>query len=271
MKVINNAYINNFHTQDIKTAWRTLLLNREFPEAYADSLFSLPYAMALDTRCGWNLADGARSRYALLRKRCREGNAIGYWEDSQYPWDGHTWEANMYWRNLMRLDAGISYPAVYGAHIEYDSSFEFTNKYAGFYNLPVESPGAWIVFVRNRVVENNMGYFITLNNPADVTYIDDFNLKAKEGAFAMKINTGKTLSLSLDNDFYNDILGNKVKVNITYYSQPGISFQFNGMNIVNGDGSNEYKTVAYFTNLYQTFTIKNISGNPVIHKIEIAK
>jgi len=118
MKVVNNSYINQFHTQEVNTAWRTLLLNREFPPEYADSLFALPFAMALDTRCGWNLADGTRNRYALLRKRCRDGNAIGYWEDSQYEWAGHTWQQNMYWRNMLRLDAGISYPAVYGAHME---------------------------------------------------------------------------------------------------------------------------------------------------------
>lgn len=271
MKIINNSYINQFHTQEVNTAWRTLLLNRDFPPEYADSLFALPFAMALDTRCGWNLADGTRNRYALLRKRCRDGNAIGYWEDSQYEWAGHTWQQNMYWRNMLRLDAGISYPAVYGAHMEYDSSFAFTNKYAGYYNLPKLTPGAWIIFCRNRVVENNMGYFITLTNPQDVTYIEDFNLKAKEGAFAMKINTGKSINLTLDNAFYETVKNQNVQVSITYYSQPGIAFQLIGQNIVNGDNSNSYKTVNYLIPASQTLNLKAINGNPVIHRIEIEK
>lgn len=271
MKVVNNSYINNFHTQEVNTAWRTLLLNRDFPPEYADSLFALPFAMALDTRCGWNLSDGTKNRYALLRKRCRDGNAIGYWEDSQYEWTGHTWQQNMYWRNMLRLDAGISYPAVYGAHMEYDSSFAFTNKYAGYYNLPKITPGAWIIFCRNRVVENNMGYFITLTNPQDVTYIEDFNLKAKEGAFAMKINSEKSINLNLDNAFYETVKNQNVQVSITYYSQPGISFQLIGQSIVTGDNTNSYKTVNYLIPASQTLNLQAITGNPVIHKIEIEK
>lgn len=116
-----------------------------------------------------------------------------------------------------------------------------------------------------------MGYFITLNNPQDVTYIEDFNLKAKEGAFAMKINTGKTLSLTIDNQFYDVIFGKQVNISITYYSQPGIAFQLIGQNIVNGDNSNSYKTVNYLIPATQTLNLKAINGNPVIHRIEIER
>ena len=271
MKVINNSYINNFHNIEVNTAWRTLLLNRDFPVEYADSLFALPYAMALDTRCGWNLSDGTRNRYALLRKRVRDGSAIGYWEDSQYEWTGHTWQQNMYWRNMLRLDAGISYPAVYGSHIEYDSSFAFTNKYAGLYNNPEASPGAWIIFCKNRVVQDDMDYFINLINPQDVTYLEDFNLDAKEGAFAMKINSGKTIQLSIDKKFYSTISNKNVKLSVTYYSQPGISFNLDNKLTISGDNSYAYKTVRYETVVSDVIRIINLSGNPVIHMIEIEK
>jgi hypothetical protein len=155
--------------------------------------------------------------------------------------------------------------------MEYDSSLAFTNKYAGYYNMPKETPGAWIIFCKNRVVENNMGYFITLTNPQDVTYIEDFNLKAKEGAFAMKINSGGSINLTIDNAFYETVKNQNVQVSITYYSQPGISFQLIGQSIVTGDNSNSYKTVNYIIPATQTLDIKAIIGNPVIHKIEIEK
>lgn len=118
-----------------------------------------------------------------------------------------------------------------------------------------------------------MGYFITLTNPQDVTYIEDFNLKAKEGAFAMKINSGGSINLTIDNAFYETVKCKKCTVRITYWNQAGANWKFEGKPEVVGSGSGSVETVIYTNHRFRkkTFKISATSGEPIFHMVEIIK
>lgn len=269
MKQVQAWYIELFQSIGVKTAFRTLLNEKHISQpAYIDSIFATPGAMCLDTRCGMNPADGMRSRYALLRKRCREGNILGYWEDSQYAWEGHTWEQNIYWRNLIRLDAGISFVAVYAAHIQYNQSFDFVNKYAGWFKYPVLSPGAWIAF-HETAVTGNLGFFITQTNIADTVAVKDISTDYRM-AFARQIKAGKTIELTIDGAFFEQIKNKPVELKITWYGN-GSKARYG--NIEFGDSSNKVVTTAIVKTVLNSnkLSIRAISGSPIIHMIEIVK
>lgn len=277
MRKIQEVYKNEFHRIGIKTAWRTLLINKHFPNdpGYADRLFqNKELDMALDTRCGMNPADGMRSRYALLQQRCRQQGYAGYWEGSQYEWlpspEGkpHTWDQNIYWRTLISLDAGIAYVAVYGLHIGYNQSFDFVNKYAGYHKYPVTSPGAWIAF-HESAVTGNLGFFITQTNIADTVAVKDISTDHRM-AFARQIKTGKTIELTIDAAFFDTIKGKPVELKITWYGN-GSKARYG--NIEFGDASNKVNTTAIVKTILNSnkISIKAQSGSPIIHMIEVVK
>lgn len=208
------------------------------------------------------------SRFTLLRQRCFDENLEGLWEESQHWWIGHTYEQDMYWRGLFAVASNACYIGIYGEHIQYDSSFEFINRYAGYGNKPIRTPGAWVAFVKNNVVSNGIGYFMTISNPQVGTYIENVNLNAKEGAYGFKINNGNTLAVKLDTVFVNHHLNKDVEVTVTWYSN-GSTFEILGLGKLTGN-TGKYQKVTFNTKLdFELLNVKALTENTILHMIEI--
>lgn len=271
MKQVQQWCIDFFQTIGIKTAFRTLLNQKHIAQPlYIEQLFNTPGAMVLDTRCGLNMADGMRNRYELIRNRCRDGKLLGYWEDSQYEWDGHTWQQNIYWRNLIRLDAGVQYLAVYAKHIEFNQSFAFANKYAGWYRFPATSPGAWIAFHNSRVT-GNLGYFLQHVNTLDGTILTDYDTGIY-GAWALQVKAGRRVTLSIDSRFFDSIRGRKVNVRIVYYATGAVMRLNNNAGTFGALLNNWHETVIPSLVLAApSLEISVNSGTAILHMVEIIK
>lgn len=238
---------------------------------YLDSLFiDKDSVMYLDTRSGMNANDGMPSRIELIMNQ--SDSAEGGWEDSQYPWTGHSWQQKMGWTILYKLHSGTAYLATYGAHIEYDSSYEMANRYAGYNKIPAQSPGAWIAFNNDDAVEDNLSMFLQQTNPENTNDLTDVGAYWL-GAYAKSIDSSSYMELAINSAFYNAIRCRRCQVKITYQNNAGQSFRMQGKGTVTGTGSGEMTTVTYdnyrFSN--PTFRITAIQGQPVIHMIEILK
>jgi len=260
-----------FKEQNIKPAWRTLLNNRVMGGTYLDSLFiDKDSVMYLDTRCGMNANDGMPSRIALIMNQSDSVN--GVWEDSQYEWVGHTWQQKMGWTILYKLYSRTAYLATYGSHITYDSAYAMGNRYAGYNNIPRQSPGAWIAFHYDNAVTTNLSMFLTQVSTATTNNLTDVG-GYWLGAYAKSIDSSSYMDIAIDGDFYSTIRCRSCQVRITYQNNTGQSFRFQNKSAVGGTGSGEMTTVVYdnyrFTN--PTFRITATQGQPVLHMIEILK
>lgn len=260
-----------FKENNIKPAWRTLLNSRVLGSGYLDSIFQdKDSVMYLDTRCGMNANDGMRSRIALIMNQSDSTN--GVWEDSQYEWTDHTWQQKMGWTVLYKLYSRTAYLATYGAHIIYDSSYAMANRYAGYNNIPSQSPGAWIAFHYNAAVTTNLSMFLTQVSTANTNNLTDVG-GYWLGAYAKSIDSSSSVEIAIDGQFYSQIACRNCQVRITYQNNTGQSFQFQSNSAVVGNGTGEMTTVVYdnyqFSN--PTFTITATQGQPVLHMIEILK
>lgn len=260
-----------FKEQNIKPAWRTLLNNRVMGATYRDSLFiDKDSVMYLDTRCGMNANDGMPSRIALIMGQ--SDSTEGVWEDSQYPWTDHSWQQKMGWTILYKLHSGTAYLATYGAHITYDSNYAFANTYAGYNKIPTYSPGAWIAFHYDNAIEGNLSMFLTQVDTSVTTDLVDVG-GYWQGAYAKSIDSGAVMDISINAAFYNAIRCRSCQVRITYQNNPGQTFKFGNYTAVGGTGTGEVTTVTYsnhkFTN--PTFSITAVTGEPVLHMIEIIR
>lgn len=260
-----------FKQQGIKPAWRTLLNNRTFGSSYLDSIFQdKDSVLYLDTRCGLNPNDGLRSRIGLIMDQ--SDSTEGVWEDSQYEWLNHTWQQKMGWTVLFKLHSGTAYLATYGLHIQYDSAYAFANKYAGYNKIPASSPGAWIAFHYDDAIKGNLGMFLTQVDTSVTTNLYDVG-GYWQGAYAKSIDSGAVMAISIDPKFYNAIRCRNCQVKITYQNNPGQTFKFGNYAAVGGTGTGQVATVTYnnykFTN--PTFNITSVTGEPVLHMIEIIR
>jgi hypothetical protein len=284
MKSVIDAYKSNFHPLGIHTAVRVMTLDNRFGMDYMDNLFLNPLVMALDTRCEWDVNGGAVSRHDSLKYHCRENGAWGFWENSQYL-GASNWNQEVYWRQLLALDAGVPYVGTSGSLFTYSNGFNFCNKYAGYASLPSQSPGAWIAFVQNEVA-TNVGYFITQNNISDTTPLTNVSSDYR-GWWASEINLGKTINFDLDPTFVQTIRGTKVTVNLTYFSKTGDNWQLkvnNGAGLVNvgpqvnGSSTGTWTTATFSYTLSSSafpdandFAIQAVSGTPILHMVEIVR
>ena len=260
-----------FKEQNIKPAWRTLLNNRVMGSTYLDSLFiDKDSVMYLDTRCGMNANDGMPSRIELIMDQ--SDSTAGVWEDSQYEWTGHTWQQKMGWTVLYKLHSRTAYLATYGAHITYDSAYEMANRYAGYNNIPAQSPGAWIAFHYDNAVEGNLQMFLSQTDTSvttDLTDVGGYWL----GAYAKSIDSSAVMQIAIDPTFYNLIRCQICQVRITYQNNTGQSFKFQNYSAVGGTGSGDVTTVTYnnYKFINPTFNITAVTGEPVLHMIEILR
>lgn len=260
-----------FKERGIKPAWRTLLNNRVMGATYRDSLFDdADSVMYLDTRSGMNNNDGMPSRISLIMGKSNVYE--GVWEDSQYPWTGHSWQQKMGWTILYKLHSGTAYIATYGAHIAYDSAYALANKYAGYNKIPAQSPGAWIAFHYDNAIEGNLGMFLTQPDTSTTIPLADVG-GYWLGAYAKRINAGSYIELAINSNFYNSIRCKKCQIVITYQNNAGQSWQLDGRPPVVGTGAGEIATVVYdnykLTN--PTFKITATEGQPILHMVEINK
>jgi len=260
-----------FKEQNIKPAWRTLLNNRVMGSTYLDSLFiDKDSVMYLDTRCGMNANDGMPSRIALIMDQ--SDSTAGVWEDSQYEWVGHTWQQKMGWTILYKLHSRTAYLATYGSHITYDSAYEMGNRYAGYNNIPAQSPGAWIAFHYDNAVKGNLQMFLSQTDTSVTTDLTDVG-GYWQGAYAKSIDSSAVMQIAIDPTFYNSIRCQICQVRITYQNNTGQSFKFQNYSAVGGTGSGDVTTVTYnnykFTN--PSFNITAVTGEPVLHMIEILR
>ena len=238
---------------------------------YRDSLFiEKDSVMFLDTRCGMNANDGMPSRIALIMGQ--SDSTEGVWEDSQYEWTDHTWQQKMGWTILYKLHSGTAYIATYGAHITYDSAYEMANRYAGYNKIPTYSPGAWIAFHYDNAIKGNLSMFLTQVDTSVTTDLTDVG-GYWQGAYAKSIDSSAVMDISINAALYNAIRCRSCQVRITYQNNPGQTFKFGNYTAVGGTGTGEVTTVTYsnhkFTN--PTFSITAVTGEPVLHMIEILR
>ncbi|MCF7848350.1 MAG: hypothetical protein K9M45_05820 [Kiritimatiellales bacterium] len=157
MAAVMRAYLQAFEPLGIDCGFRAPKFNRMYGAAAMHALFENPLAMAIDTGCEAGVLEkSSYDRFPVMRHRCRIAGAPGYWEDYNHSAFTARYEnpaADFYWRQLIKLDAGVSWSGTYGADLEkyrthpgYRKAMDFFNKYAGCHNLPDQSPGAWLAF-----------------------------------------------------------------------------------------------------------------------------
>lgn len=310
----------------IHTALREADLSHHLSAAYLDGRFDLAYTMALDTGCEAATLDGTaaqRLRFDLFKNRCRNpgtpGNTLGYWEDwkeSSTTLAGHTAvndnpNQEFYWRQLIKLDVGITYGAVYGEDMDrfiaggssnsgYTAGVSFFNRYAGHVNTPGSSPGAWIAFVDvpalgDSPARTKLGWFLTHLNAGDAGVTDAKNIGIgvnHQGMYARRFGAGAVAKFSLAPAFASQ-LASGYKINVTWYN-PSSATPANwflsvrnssgalvnwGGNITGGTGGWTTKTFTLTgpipdgggTLAAPDITITNVGGNAYFHMIEVTK
>jgi hypothetical protein len=138
----------------------------------------------------------------------RTGKTVAYWEHQRADGVKTNLVSWNYWRLLLELQKGVTYPAVYGnvlryanTNPEFRAAFDFTNRYAGFHNSPATAPGAWVALRQGTGVRaGNFGWFITQLNPDTTSTALDSNSGAsmignptqRFGRFARRIDGGTT-------------------------------------------------------------------------------
>lgn len=270
LRLVHDYFTQQFQGSGIRTFYRTLLLKRNMPQQYIDSLFATKLAGVMDTRREFNMAGGMRARYPLIRERCLEQGLEGMWEESQHQWMGHSWEQDMYYRTLFAVASNIAYIGIYGAHLQYNASFGFANKYANYGDKPDKSPGAWFAFVSNHVVNNGLGFYLTAGYTGKGKYIENISTE-KEGAYGFQQPAGNTVMLLVDPAFFTVIRDKNITITLTWYNT-GAAFEINGIPIKSGANTGRYTTTSITTVMPKPeITIHATSGELVLHMIEIEK
>ncbi len=173
----------------------------------------------------------------LSTKYARSGQTVAYWEHQKADGIKKNLVSWNYWRLLLELQKGVSYPAVYGNVMrnaltdpEFRAAYDFTNKYAGYHASPLTTPGAWVALRQGTgAMAGNFGWFITQLNPDTTSTALDSNSGAsmignptqRYGRFARRIDGGTTkdtMAFQLDPIFRSGIATptGKVDLRVTY-------------------------------------------------------
>lgn len=184
----------------------------------------------------------------LAMKYVRTGQTVGYWEHQKADGVKKNLVSWNYWRLLLELEKGVSYPAVYGNVLRYGqtdpefrAAFDFVNNYAGYHNSPLTTPGAWVALRQSTGdMAGNFGWFITQLNPETTSTALDSNDGAnmignptqRYGRFARRIDGGTakdTMSFQLDPAFRAGIAtpSGRVDLRVTYLDKGLGQFRIN--------------------------------------------
>jgi hypothetical protein len=292
MKTVINEYIEVFHPLSIGTGFRA---TSPLSTAYLDKLYNdNPLMQCIQTSATTNMLSGSdqhkKDEYNDIKKYCRQRGHLAYWEGSAGK-DAPTWEQEIYWRDLMRLEAGGTYSATRMDRWDNGEGcregMRFFSKYAGYHNLPELTPGAWIAMIdapENNI--KNFGYYISQNN-MDATIIKNQITSHHKGYYAKQLNAGATVEFNIDESFAATARGGDATFNITWFSRSGDSWQFqinqgNGLenqgSTVSGSGTNTWQTVKFTipisANSFPStndFAIQAIAGTPILHMVEIER
>ena len=270
LRSVHDYFTEQFQGSGIRTFFRTLLLHRNMPKAYADALFATPLAGVLDTRREFNPAGGMRTRFPLIQERCLNQGLEGMWEESQHQWIGHSWEQDMYYRTLFAVASNVPYIGIYGKHLQYNASFAFANKYANYGNKPEKSPGAWFAFVSNHVVSNGLGFYLNLSGAGIGSFVENIS-DEQEGAYGFRLPANQAVTLQVDKAFFATIRNKRVNIILKWYDN-GAAFELPGIGTATGTGRNAYTQKSFTATLSDpSITIRSVSGNLVLHMVEIEK
>jgi hypothetical protein len=253
-----------------------------------------------------NLTNSAYTlqRYWNLKKWSRNNGNLSYSEDyneAARRLGTDTPDQEIYWRQLAKLDANVTYSATYGQNStkgERDldhyrtgrpawvAGLNLFNKYAGYAGRPASSPGAWIVFMYQDAAGsypaiNNLGFFITQNHPQSTS--QHTRQSGYQGFWARKFTAPNT-NFTLDPGFTSAIKGTTVDVNVTYIPSSGTwqlqaSQNGNLQTIGTSSGSSSSWTTTTFTlantqipgNTPADLRLNVTKGQPILHLIEITK
>jgi hypothetical protein len=273
-KTVLEVFVNNF------SGWVMVFIRNTI-----DNALIATYLPLIETgKLGWfqtgseveprgNGGETAESRYYNY---CLTGMTVGYAESMADAWGYHGgtqdthWASPPqwnYWRLLNDLNAGVSMIAVYGDDLnvaltgkyargsvtasyqdEFNQTFEFAAKYAGFITQPQNSPGAWIAFRHsdfNILQKNSLerkGYANAAQTAALTQYTDDYTFLIKRlpdktipqtnvgpddqryGAWARLLPVNESMRLVLDDTFAQSLEGKHVEVRVTYLDSANGSF-----------------------------------------------
>lgn len=237
MRTIMQAYRTSFGPLKIATGFRAAKFDAMYGIPAMNEIFADPLAMAIDTGCDAAVLEKSTyDRFPVLRRRGRTQGAVGYWEDfneSTFPRYVNP-AADFYWRQLTKLDAGISYSATYGADLEryntdavYRMAMNFFNSYAGYHNLPEQSPGAWIAFCNGADLKDaegnsfvDLSFFMRQSGPdGAVTRQQNQTAKAPHQEWYSAQAKGRYV-FDVADEFARS-LNAGVSISVTYKSEPG--------------------------------------------------
>lgn len=308
IKSVLDAYIKHFHAINVPTYVRPWIESEAKLEAswMNQHVWSKPLSRAMGTEFFAHLRKASGDRSHIMRSKARELGRPAYYEDNKdltnIPGKTHFKPGKgtknkfqeIYWRQLLKLDMGLTYSATYGTSLAlsqqngFKQGFAFFNKYAGHYSNPEKSPGAWIAFSQfpGKYPVGNLGFYLTQTN-LNTTTISMLVNDDYRGYMARKI-TGKQLSLKAGPGFAKAVKGKKVKIIVTYLDKKGDKWQLkmnNGKKLtnvgvavtgkINGKGVWAQKVFTVTSSMpggrNNDLVIQKLSGAPVFHMIEIEK
>ncbi len=211
-------------------------------------------------------------------------------------------EQDIYGIILHSLHAGLPYIGIYGDdlihvadNIEFQETFNFGNKYAGWHLYPKSAPGAWLALGEfkgstswkwyNTLTSQNWGYFLTQNNPNSTStpLMQVGNPSSRFSFNARQIET--TTTFDLNDAFAKAIRNEQVDVKVTYLANSGsftVQADKNGtlQSLPENRRENHkgWRTVVFRINNPRfadgpdgktDLTLIPTSGKPIVHMIEI--
>jgi hypothetical protein len=196
-------------------------------------------------------------KYKLHKKYGRDGATPVYTEAYSTAFRGDQLPAQWtYWRILSDLHVGVTFVAVYGSDIEngtdmeFQSAFDFANKYAGYQtgSAASMSPGGWVALREGgQYLQGDYSFLMSrMTGDANVALTGVGPDWQKYGMWARKISTGGRMRFQLDDRLANSMRSGDTIVRVTYFNSrsPKFVVETPASNLaVNGGATGTWKTI----------------------------